>query len=116
MSVFDAFGLQGQVAIVTGAGAGIGRAIAELFAAAGAAVVVGDLQQASAEALAGELLAAGHRACAQACDVTRAADREALVEAALAHFGRIDCWSTMPAAAARNPSTCPWKPSSRLSS
>lgn len=90
MSVFDAFGLQGQVAIVTGAGAGIGRAIAELFAAAGAAVVVGDLQQASAEALAGELLAAGHRACAQACDVTRAADREALVEAALAHFGRID--------------------------
>ena len=44
MSVLNAFRLEDQVAIVTGAGAGIGRAIAELFGQAGAKVVVSDLK------------------------------------------------------------------------
>jgi 7-alpha-hydroxysteroid dehydrogenase len=89
MSVLDAFDLSGQVAIVTGAGAGIGRAISELFAAAGAAVVVSDLKHDAADAVAQGIGAAGGRAVGVACDVTDAAARQALVDAALAAFGRL---------------------------
>lgn len=89
MSVTDAFRLDGQVAIVTAAGAGIGRAIAELFVAAGAAVVVSDLKQESATAVAAEIVAAGGRAIGVACDVTDAAARAALVDATLVAFGKI---------------------------
>ncbi len=69
MSVLDAFALPGQVAIVTGAGAGIGRAIAELFADAGAAVVVSDLDPATADTVAAGIVGAGGRAIGVACDV-----------------------------------------------
>ena len=89
MNALETFGLQGQVAIVTGAGAGIGRAIAELFAQAGAAVVVSDLKQQSAEEAAAQIEAAGGRALGMACDVTSAEARQALVAAALAAFGKV---------------------------
>ena len=89
MSPLDAFSLAGQVAIVTGGGAGIGRAISELFAAAGAAVVVSDLKKETADDTAQAILQAGGRAIGVACDVTDADARKALVDAAVAAFGKV---------------------------
>jgi 7-alpha-hydroxysteroid dehydrogenase len=82
--------LDGQVAVVTGAGAGIGRASAETLAAAGAAVVVSDLHSATAEETAAAIRAAGSQALGLACDVTDEADLLALVDRAVARFGRLD--------------------------
>jgi 7-alpha-hydroxysteroid dehydrogenase len=89
MQALQPFALDGQVAIVTGAGAGIGRAIAELFAQAGAAVVVSDLKKESADEAAAQMAAAGGRAIGVACDVTSADARRALVDAAAAAFGKV---------------------------
>lgn len=89
MSVLEDFGLSGQVAIVTGGGAGIGRAISEMFAAAGAAVVVSDLKKETADDTATAITTAGGRAIGVACDVTDADARKALVEAATGEFGKV---------------------------
>lgn len=89
MSVLERFGLDGQVALVTGAGAGIGRGIAELFAAAGARVAVSDLRAEAAEAVAEGIRRTGGAAAGFACDVTDEAARESLVKGALAAFGRL---------------------------
>ena len=83
------FRLDGHVALVTGAGAGIGRAIAETFAAAGAAVAVTDLDAAKALAVADGVVRAGGRAVGLACDVTDEAQRIATVEAVVAAFGKL---------------------------
>jgi NAD(P)-dependent dehydrogenase (short-subunit alcohol dehydrogenase family) len=78
------------VAIVTGAGQGIGRAIAERFAADGAQVVVADLDVARAEATTDSILASGGLAIAIRTDVTLPGDAEALAAEVVARFGRID--------------------------
>ena len=80
----------GQVAIVTGAGQGIGRAIALRLAEDGMHVVVADRQAEQVEALAAELRGAGRHALALVIDVASAADRQRLIDTTLAEFGRLD--------------------------
>ena len=83
--------LAGKVAIVTGAGRNIGRAIALHLAAGGAAVVVNARSnQAEADAVVAEIKAAGGKAIAVLADVADAAAVEAMAQAALKAFGRID--------------------------
>ncbi|NBC11188.1 MAG: SDR family NAD(P)-dependent oxidoreductase [Planctomycetes bacterium] len=81
------FKLDGQTALVTGAGAGIGRGIAGMFASAGAAVVVSDLKRETAEAVATAIVEAGGRAVGIACNVTDEADLEAAIRKAVETFG-----------------------------
>jgi 7-alpha-hydroxysteroid dehydrogenase len=83
------FRLDGAVALVTGAGAGIGRAIAETFAGAGAAVMVTDLKAEAADAVAASIEAAGGRAAGLACNVTQEADLAAAVDKTVATFGSL---------------------------
>lgn len=83
------FRLDGEVAVVTGAGAGIGRAIALLFAEAGAAVVVSDLNAESAAAVAEYITQAGGKSFSVACNVTKEEDLVALVDAAVTEFGAL---------------------------
>lgn len=85
----DRFRLDGQVALVTGAGAGIGRGIARLFAGAGASVVVSDLKAETAEAVAADIVSQGGQAAGIACNVTKEADLESAVATALDRFGKL---------------------------
>lgn len=84
------FDLSGQVALVTGATGGLGCAIAEAMAAQGASVVVTDVEEAACRALATRLQAGGASVLARACNLMDSRDIDRLVDAALAHFGRID--------------------------
>src|SRR5438132_1526829 len=82
--------LEGQVAIVTGAGRGIGRATALELARLGADIVVAELDRANAERTAAEVQALGRRASVLPTDVTARADLTTMVERTRAAFGRID--------------------------
>ncbi|MGE0222737.1 MAG: glucose 1-dehydrogenase [Acetobacteraceae bacterium] len=83
---------KGKVALITGAGNGIGRASAIGFASRGAKVVVVDRDQAAGEATAGILRQQGGEALFVAADVTRSADVQNYVKAALDAYGAIDCF------------------------
>jgi NAD(P)-dependent dehydrogenase (short-subunit alcohol dehydrogenase family) len=91
--------LDGRVAIVTGAGRGIGRSVATLMASQGAAVVVNDLgsevdgsgrDAGPAKQVADEISAAGGKAVANGADVSDHAAAEAMIASAVEHFGRLD--------------------------
>jgi len=84
------YDFEGKVALVTGAASGIGRATAVAFAASGAAVVVADLDAIRGEETVALAKAAGGRAVFQRCDVSAAADVEALIARAVNEFGRLD--------------------------
>jgi NAD(P)-dependent dehydrogenase (short-subunit alcohol dehydrogenase family) len=90
MTDLPPFDLDGAAAFVTGAGSGIGRAIARELAGRGARVLVTDVDEQRADVVAGEITTAGGSACAQRCDVARDAEFEAARERVLAEFGSID--------------------------
>ena len=82
--------LQDKVAIVTGAGRGVGRSIAEKMADHGALLVVTDLDVESAAEVAQELIGQGREAEAIAVDVTKQSSVDRMVEGAVARFGQVD--------------------------
>src|SRR4051812_16832654 len=82
--------LDEQAAVVTGSARGIGRGIAEVLAAEGAAVAIADINASAARATARDLEAAGQRAISIEVDVTDPASIEAMASAAVDAFGRID--------------------------
>ena len=82
--------LEGKVALVTGAGSGIGRAIAVKFATEGAAVVVDDINEETAAATAEKVRSAGVAGLSIKADVSSTMETQDMVARAVAELGRID--------------------------
>ena len=83
--------LQGKVAVITGGARGIGFAYGRRFVEEGARVVIGDLLEDEGRAAVAELEGLGGQALYRPCDVTRKADVDGLMAAAVKGFGRLDC-------------------------
>src|SRR5437588_9796467 len=81
---------ENKVALVTGAGSGLGLATAKAFAESGASVVLADWNEGAVRSVAEGLAARGHKALAVHCDVADDAQVEAMVEQTVATFGRLD--------------------------
>src|SRR6266566_1366204 len=82
--------LENKVALVTGAGSGMGLATAKAFAEAGAAVVLADIDEHAVRSATEELVAAGHNAIAVRCNVADEAEVAAMVAQTISTFGRLD--------------------------
>ncbi len=106
--ILDRFRLDGKVALVTGAGRGIGAGIALGFAEAGADLVCAARTSAEIDEIAVRVRALGRRAIAVPCDVMERAQLEGLVARAMTEFGRIDVL-------VNNAGGSPWKPFLRTS-
>ena len=86
----DDLNFNGKVALVTGAGSGMGLATAKAFAEAGASVVLADVNEAAACSAAEKLVAAGHKGIAVRCDVADEVQVKAMVGQTVSTFGRLD--------------------------
>lgn len=102
-TIVDAFDLSGRVAVVTGAGGGIGREAAAILAGAGAAIVASDLPGPSLDATVAAVSAHGATVLAHPADVADKAQVDALAAAALERFGRIDVWANVAAVLRNTP-------------
>jgi NAD(P)-dependent dehydrogenase (short-subunit alcohol dehydrogenase family) len=90
MDLSSVFSLAGKVALVTGASKGIGFEIAEIFAAAGAKVVLCSRNQDAVDEMAKKLRCHGYEAVGIACNVGNLEDLPNLVEKTIAHYGQLD--------------------------
>jgi len=84
------FSFESKVALVTGAGSGMGLATAKAFAEAGAAVMLADISENSVRSAAEELVSVGHKAIAVRCNVADEAEVAAMIEQTVFTFGRLD--------------------------
>jgi NAD(P)-dependent dehydrogenase (short-subunit alcohol dehydrogenase family) len=84
------YDFRGQVALVTGGSSGMGLATIQAFAQAGAAVVLADVNETALREATDDLTARGHRAIGVTCDVSDEDQAAAMVERAVAQFGRLD--------------------------
>ena len=82
--------LKDQVAVITGAGRNIGKAIAKLFASEGAKITVVETHAGRGQAVVDEIAQAGHESLLVLCDVSKSADVQQMVQQVVARFGRID--------------------------
>ena len=90
MNMKELFDLKGKVAVVTGAGNGIGKGCSEILASAGASVVVSDLKLENAQATADEIIKSGGIASATACNVLDENELSALIEFAVKTYGTVN--------------------------
>jgi meso-butanediol dehydrogenase/(S,S)-butanediol dehydrogenase/diacetyl reductase len=82
--------LAGKIAIITGAGAGIGAASAALFAKHGAAIVAVDLDSSTLDRVSGEIVKAGGKCLSIVADVTKRDDVRSVIRSAIEQYGRVD--------------------------